>query len=206
MINIIFMRHGEATDNVKGLISDKEIYWSLLTENGKTTVLKSILLLPEKIDKIYVSPFPRTIETAHFVFEKYSDVEVIIDNRLREINYGKYSFQKNNEDLDEIRLKQIKGDYFIRFGEYGENRLDIESRLCDFLSDVYKDNINDNNVVIVSHGSIISYMKRILNVVTPHIKMGEVQEFNNVDFSYFFKYINILKKLDKKNMARKKDK
>lgn len=30
-MNIIFMRHGNATDNVKEIISDKEIYWSTLT-------------------------------------------------------------------------------------------------------------------------------------------------------------------------------
>ena len=41
-MNIIFMRHGEATDNIKELISDKEIYWSVLTEKGKETVLESI--------------------------------------------------------------------------------------------------------------------------------------------------------------------
>ena len=28
-MNIIFLRHGEAIDNVKKLISDKEIYWSI---------------------------------------------------------------------------------------------------------------------------------------------------------------------------------
>ena len=51
-MNIIFMRHGEATDNVKELISDKEIYWSVLTENGKKTVLESVNALPKNIDKI----------------------------------------------------------------------------------------------------------------------------------------------------------
>ena len=161
-MNIIFMRHGEATDNVKELISDKEIYWSVLTENGKKTVLESVNALPKNIDKIYVSPFPRTVETAHFVFEKYPNIEVIIEKRLHEIYYGKYSGQKNNEELDQTRVKQIAGDYFTRFGEYGENKFDIETRLCDFLSDVYANNFNDNTILIVSHGSITSYMKRIL--------------------------------------------
>ena len=36
-MNLIFMRHGEATDNVKDLISDKEIYWSVLTDEGIKT-------------------------------------------------------------------------------------------------------------------------------------------------------------------------
>ena len=77
-MNLIFLRHGEATDNVKELISDKEIYWSILTENGIQTVLESIKELPNKIDKMYVSPFPRTIETAHYVYEKYPNIEVEI--------------------------------------------------------------------------------------------------------------------------------
>lgn len=130
-MNIIFMRHGEATDNVLEILSDKEIYWSVLTSAGKRIVSESIINLPSKVDKIYVSPFPRTIQTAHMVIEKYPKVETIIDQRLHEITYGKYSGQKNNTELDNTRLQQIEGDYFIRFGEYGENKFDIESRLCD---------------------------------------------------------------------------
>lgn len=194
-MNIIFMRHGEATDNVKELISDKEIYWSVLTENGKKTVLESVNALPKNIDKIYVSPFPRTVETAHFVFEKYPNIEVIIEKRLHEIYYGKYSGQKSNEELDQTRVKQIAGDYFTRFGEYGENKFDIETRLCDFLSDVYANNFNDNTILIVSHGSITSYMKRILKIKSPHIKTGKIEEFVNVDFSPLFKHLQLLKSI-----------
>ena len=141
-VNIIFFFFWEATDNVKELISDKEIYWSILTEDGKKTVLESIKTLPSKIDKIYVSPFPRTMQTAHMVLEKYSKVETVIEQRLHEITYGKYSGQKNNDELDKTRLKQIDGDYFVRFGQYGENKFDIESRLCEFLQDVYKNNFH----------------------------------------------------------------
>ena len=122
-MNIIFMRHGEASDNVKELISDREIYWSTLTHKGIETVLESMESLPKQIDKIYVSPFPRTIETAHFVYEKYSKTEVVIDERLHEINHGKYSGQKNNSELDETRLKQIAGDYFVRLVNMGKINL-----------------------------------------------------------------------------------
>ena len=106
-MNLIFMRHGEATDNVKELISDKEIYWSLLTEDGIKAVKESVEYLPNNIDVMYVSPLPRTIETAHYVFEKYSTINVIMEDRIREIQYGKYSHCKNNEELDETRKKQI---------------------------------------------------------------------------------------------------
>ena len=191
-MNIIFMRHGNATDNVKEIISDKEIYWSTLTEEGRKTVLESIETLPSKIDKIYVSPLPRTIETAHLVSQKYKALDFIIEKRIREINNGKYSGMKNNEDLDRTRKMQIAGDYFIRFGEYGENKYDIELRLCNFLKDVYMNNFPSNTIMIISHGSITSYMKRILNIKTPHIKTGKIEEFANVDFNPLFKHIKKL--------------
>jgi len=189
-MNLIFLRHGEATDNVKGLISDKEIYWSILTEKGIKTVKESIDFLPKKIDIMYVSPLPRTIETAHYIFERYSSINVVIDDRIREIQYGKYSHCKNNEELDEIRKKQIAGDYMVRFGDYGENKLDIEMRLSNFLIDI--SNTNFKNVLIVSHGSVISYMKRLLDIKSSHIQKGKVEIFNDVRFDYLLNYFNFL--------------
>ena len=202
-MNIIFMRHGEATDNVKQIISDKEIYWSTLTTNGKKAVLESITFLPTIIDKIYVSPFPRTIETAHFLSERYPSAEAIINQKLHEIYYGKYSGKKNNPELDHVRMKQIDNDYFIRLGQYGENRYDIELRLCEFLNDIYVNNFSSNTVVIVSHGTIISYMKRILNIKTPHIKTGKVEEFIDVDFAPLFKCISKLKTVKSKKIKER---
>lgn len=181
-MNLIFLRHGEATDNIRKLISDKEIYWSILTKKGISTVKETLKSLPLNIDKIYVSPFPRTIETAHYVHKLLPNVEVIIDNRLRELNYGKYTHQKNNKDLDNTRIKQINGDYFVRLGDYGENNCEIEKRLSDFLKDIYQNNSKDSTLLIVSHGSIISYIKRILNIKSSHLSPGKMQIFNNVDF------------------------
>ena len=194
-MNLIFFRHGEAIDNVKGLISDKEIYWSILTENGIKTIKESLKSLPNDIDRMYVSPFPRTIETAYYVYEKNPEIEVFVDNRIREIYYGSYSHKRNDQYLDDVRKKQIDGDYFIRFGKYGENRLEIEIRLCDFLSDIYNSNKETTNIIVVSHGTIISYMKRILNIRSSHIDKGQIEIFNNVDFDNLFNYMEKLKSL-----------
>lgn len=196
-MNLIFMRHGEATHNVEEIISDKEIYWSVLTDKGKKSVLDSIQGLPKNIDRIYVSPLPRTIETASYVYKIYSDVEVIIESRLREIDHGKYSGQKNNIDLDNVRLKQINGDYLIRLGDYGENRYDIEKRLCDLLDDIYKNSLENDTVMIISHGSITSYMERILDIKTPHIKTGKAEEYINVDFSKLYNHFRLLDSIKK---------
>lgn len=191
-MNLILLRHGEATDNVKELISDKEIYWSVLTEKGKETVMESINYLPININKVYVSPLPRTIQTANYVYEKYPNVEFIIEDRIREIKYGKYTHKKNNEELDEVRNKQIKGDYFTRFGDYGENKYDIELRLSEFLIDIYKNHKDDETILIVTHGSISSYIKRILKLKSLHLQTGKLEVFNDIDFEPAFKNMELL--------------
>lgn len=196
-MNIIFMRHGEATDNVKGILSDKEIYWSVLTEAGEKTARETADSLDYNIDKAYVSPLPRTIQTAHIVAEKFNNVEFVIDNRLREIQYGKYSGQQNNTELDNTRIKQINGDYFVRFGDTGDNKYDIEKRLSDFLQDVVKNNAVGSTILIVSHGSITSYMKRILNLKSPHLSTGKAEVFFNVDFSHLFEKVRELEEINK---------
>lgn len=198
-MNLILLRHGEATDNVKELISDKEIYWSVLTEKGKETVIESINYLPININKVYVSPLPRTIQTANYVYEKYPNVEFIIDDRIREIKYGKYTHKKNNEELDEVRNKQIKGDYFIRFGGYGENKYDIELRLSEFLIDIYKNHKDDETILIVTHGSISSYIKRILKVKSSHLQTGKLEVFNDIDFEPTFKNMELLNSMKNKH-------
>ena len=63
-MNIIFMRHGEAVDNVRGVLSCKEIRCSVLTEAGFRQVAKSVSKLSREIDKIYSSPLIRTLQTA----------------------------------------------------------------------------------------------------------------------------------------------
>ena len=191
-MNLILLRHGEATDNVKELISDKEIYWSVLTEKGKETVMESINYLPININKVYVSPLPRTIQTANYVYKKYPNVEFIIEDRIREIKYGKYTHKKNNEELDEVRNKQIKGDYFTRFGDYGENKYDIELRLSEFLIDISKNHKDNETILIVTHGSISSYIKRILKLKSLHLQTGKLEVFNDIDFEPVFKNIELL--------------
>ena len=198
-MNIIFMRHGQATDNDRGIISDREIYWSVLTDDGIQTVKETAKSLKQKIDRIYVSPFPRTLQTAHFVYENHPEADVVIDNRIREIFHGKFSGQENNEELDQTRVKQVEGDFFIRFGDFGENRFEIENRLCQFLKDVFNNNKKENTVLIVSHGSITSFMKRLLGVKSPHIKTGRAEVFNYVDQTNLNNYYEKLKNIKEGN-------
>ncbi len=189
-MNLIFMRHGEAMDNTREILSSQEIQCSILTENGRRQVIESAKSLP-KIDKIYTSPLIRTLQTAKEVADN-RNLNVEIDNRIREINWGKFNGKENSSELDEVRGKQVAGDFFIRFGQYGDSKYSIESRLCDFLTDIKKNNFKNNTILIVSHGTIISFMKRILELKSSHAKKGKFEVFNDVDFRFLDKHKNLL--------------
>lgn len=110
-MNLIFMRHGEAMDNTREILSSQEIQCSILTENGRKQVIESVKLLP-KIDKIYASPLIRTLQTAKEVADN-QNLNIEIDNRIREINWGKFNGKENSTELDEVREKQVSGDFLL---------------------------------------------------------------------------------------------
>lgn len=114
----------------------------MLTEAGFRQVAKSVSKLPREIDKIYSSPLIRTLQTAKEIM-KVSGAEVIIDNRIREIDWGEYDGKPNNPELDAVRARQAAGDFFVRFGQYGDNKYNLELRLCEFLDDVRKHNFKN---------------------------------------------------------------
>ena len=51
------------------------------------------------------------------------------------------------------------------------------------LDDVRKRNFKNNTIAIVFHGTVISFMKRILGLQKSHLKKGEFEEFSDIDFS-----------------------
>lgn len=78
-MNLIFMRHCQATDNVEGIISDREIYWSILTEKGvKTHLLDNDGSGPE-------------LSRAKHLFEKFGfEFKKIIPNYFAKCNNYDY--------------------------------------------------------------------------------------------------------------------
>ena len=166
-MKLIFMRHGEAKDNVEQVFSFDNLSCSLLTTDGIQKVQESTRKLG-RIDKVYYSPIFRTVQTANLVRKYMPSVEFVTDDRIREIDYGTYNQKKNDSILDDVRRRQKNGDFFVRFGKYGENKFEIYNRLLSFLEDLENENFTNNNILIVSHGSIISSLMRILNIKSAH--------------------------------------
>ena len=118
---IIFMRHGQAYNNVKRLLVGRNLE-SHLTELGRKQVKQSSELLKTiPIHKIYSSPVIRTVETAEIASETLG-LKYELDERLFEIELGKLVGLYYDDVLS------AHGDLFAKF--YSDN--DDENSLLEF--------------------------------------------------------------------------
>ena len=148
----IFMRHGQADNNVNRILVGRYIE-SHLTEYGKQQVADTSKYLKNvPIEKVYVSPVTRTVETAEIVC-KLLGMNYEIDERLYEIELGKLV----GMHFEEIIHKH--GNLFLKFyneddamlARYGvESFASVKSRVKHLLDEII--NIQqDKNVLLITH-------------------------------------------------------
>ena len=148
----IFMRHGQADNNVNRILVGRYIE-SHLTEYGKQQVADTSKYLKNvPIEKVYVSPVTRTVETAKIVC-KLLGMSYEIDERLYEIELGKLV----GMHFEEIIHKH--GNLFLKFyneddamlARYGvESFASVKSRVKHLLDEII--NIQqDKNVLLITH-------------------------------------------------------
>jgi isoleucyl-tRNA synthetase len=156
------MRHGEAEHNVLGITNCDRTIPIHLTDKGRLGVQESAKKLKDaNIDLVFVSPFMRTQETVEVVRETLglSTVEVIVDERLRELELGVFG----GKSLDEwyTTFGKTDADEMKRFDvgpEGGENLLQVKKRMGEFLYDI-EARYAGKNILIVSHGDPLWMLK-----------------------------------------------
>lgn len=144
----ILIRHGEAENNVKGIIDTwPEKTKFHLTVKGRAMVEKLAKKLSKrKIDIIFSSDLLRTKETAAILKEKLG-VPVIFDERLREINVGTL----NGAPIKEYqKFFATKIEKFTRAPEGGETLTDLRARVFDFVNEMEK-KYKGKTIALVSH-------------------------------------------------------
>jgi len=145
------MRHGEAENNTKNVISSKADTPHHLTEKGKQQVVGAAQWLSDKkIDIIYVSPFIRTRETADIVAKHIgiSIEKLIIEPKIGEINAGDY----DGMDFREFISKFPFNTRFENCPPNGESYADIKMRMGDFLYSLEK-KYSAQRILIITHDS-----------------------------------------------------
>lgn len=146
--NYWIMRHGEATLNLDSRISYAKESDDGLTEKGEEEVLSAAKnLADKKIDLIITSPFRRTKETAK-ILAKELNIDIIEDERLREINPGVLDGQSWLEY--EKLLPTIK-DKMERAPEGGETVIAMKARVMAVLFEL-EQKYTGKNILIVTHG------------------------------------------------------
>jgi 2,3-bisphosphoglycerate-dependent phosphoglycerate mutase len=148
----ILMRHGQADNNVKRILVGRHIE-SHLTEYGKKQVADTAKYLKNiPIQKVYVSPVIRTIETAKIVC-KILELDYQIDERLYEIELGKLvgmNFEEIVQKFGNLFLKFYADNdsTLIRYGV--ESFCSVKLRIRHLLDEVMK-NYQDKNVLLITH-------------------------------------------------------
>lgn len=144
------MRHGETTNNVAHVLSSNSADHNSLTEKGKQQAKAAgELLRREGITKIFVSPFPRTRETAGLVAEALNIAadRVVIDDRIREFGFGEFS-------------GGAPGPFFSYRDSHGydgrapggESDLDVKRRCGAFIYEL-ESSFQNERILIVTHGA-----------------------------------------------------
>ena len=150
--NFWVTRHGQAENNVMGIISSDPKKPHHLTDLGRSQATEAgEKLKTEKIDLIYVSPFPRTTETAKIIAEKIglSADKIIVDDRLHEIYTGVLDGKSDAEYQTYFGSREEK---FHKKPEGGENHQDVKNRLTECLYDINAKN-SGKNILIVTHNT-----------------------------------------------------
>ncbi len=127
-----FFRHGQTNENQtrirKGL--GDEAY---LTDMGKQQAhCLADFLADKSLDVIYSSPYERAVDTSKVVARQHKNIEIIIDDALREAVFGFWD-PENSEDREEMNKTFTKIKCFLE---------KISSQ------DEYK------NVAVCSHGGV----------------------------------------------------
>ena len=158
MGSIIFLRHGQAENNVKRVLAGRTPGVSLTDDGINQAKAIAEYLKPMKISTVYSSPIERAQKTAEIV-AKHNSVDYKIDERLNELDMGKFT----GFPYDEIFKSH--GNVFLKFYE---GQLEIAHNGVETFSEVKKrvlsiaDHVlnkhKGENVVLVTHMDPIKAM------------------------------------------------
>lgn len=163
---LLILRHAQTSLNVQGRIQGNTDARLNQTGIKQAKTLAERLSRLYKIEHIYSSPYPRAVDTAEIVTQKYG-LKVEVNNNLMEIGFGEIDNQRfaDLETLSPEFFRQTNAIYLKQPGETtgkpiypgGESAADLKTRVDNFAKHLL-DNHRGECVAAVSHGGFIKYM------------------------------------------------
>lgn len=159
-MKIYSTRHGQTAYNKQEIILGTTDI--ALDETGEKQAQQLAERIKElgNIDLMIVSPMKRAMSTAKAVADKCG-ISMIIDERLREWDYGEYEGKSRFTD----GFAESKINFGVRMGKSGESLLQLSHRIYMALDDIIS-RYRDKNVLIVSHGGVCRVIETYFNDMT----------------------------------------
>ena len=164
---IIFLRHAQAENNTKRILAGRTEGVPLTKTGIEQAERIAKYLASIDISAIYSSPIERARHTAGIVAKNCSLEEVVIDERLTEIDMGKFT-RMNYDDMfakyGNIFLKFYENDPVISEHEV-ETFPDVQKRVLDMVDHVLKKHKNENVILVTHMDPIKSMLAKVMNLV-----------------------------------------
>ena len=163
---IIFLRHAQAENNTKRILAGRTEGVPLTKTGIEQAERIAKYLASIDISAIYSSPIERARHTAGIVAKNCSLEEVVIDERLTEIDMGKFT-RMNYDDMfakyGNIFLKFYENDPVIAEHEV-ETFPEIQKRILDMVDHIIKKHKNENVILVTHMDPIKSMLARVMDL------------------------------------------
>ncbi len=158
MGQIIFLRHGQARNNTERILAGRTDGVPLTDTGVRQSEHTAELLEHMGISAIYSSPIQRARHTAEIVGE-HNSVDVAVDDRLIELDMGKFTGMAYDEILNShgnVFMKFYNGELEIAHNGV-ETFSQVRSRVLEIVDHVLESH-PDENVLLVTHMDPIKAM------------------------------------------------
>jgi len=155
---LIFLRHGQAKNNTERILAGRSEGVPLTDTGIKQSEHTAQLLEHMNISAIYSSPIERAKHTAEIV-GKHNSLDVRIDDRLNELDMGKFTGMPYDE------IFKSHGNVFMKFYngelEIAHNGVEtfsqVKKRILGIVDHIIEKHL-DENIVLVTHMDPIKAM------------------------------------------------
>ena len=178
-MNLYFIRHLKTEWNAEGRIQGT-LNSNLLLDTNKLEKNIADYLRIKKINTIYFSPLKRCIDTLDLISCLYKLEHKISDNRLRELNHGKYEGRFLKELSTSEKEAKTNNPWYWEWPE-GESYYQLSLKVKSFLNHL-KNFEKEKNIAILSHEGVIKvFIKELINLKLE--KFINIKVPNNVIYS-----------------------
>jgi len=153
-IEVLFLRHAHSEANERETLAGR-IEPIRLSEKGRKQALQlRDYIVDFNPDQIYSSPLLRCQETIKKSYPAWRE-KLALDERIIEMDYGKWSGQKLKKLAKEPLWKVISTNPIDVTFPKGEAFLAAYQRIKEFLEEITSTSQDAKRIIVVSHGDII---------------------------------------------------